>query len=174
MGTVTSAFSGGGVTETAAIRTWSERIALTLLVGHLMLLCCGGRDYVKIHALGPLYVTEAALLGTAVLSWRSVAAVPWDRFTNLVALFVTFGVCWVVVGGLGDTQGPGPKAFSFFVYSAFYFIVRGLARDDHARWRMLHGIALATIGAALIGVAQTRTGTPLFDPSARFEVTTTG
>ena len=60
------------------------------------------------------------------------------------------------------------------MYSGFYFTVRGLARDDDARWRLLHGIALATIGAALVGIAQTRTGAPLFDPGGRLEVTTTG
>ena len=97
-----------------------------------------------------------------------------DRITNLVALFVAFGVCWAVVDGVGDTQGAGAKAFSFFAYSAFYFIVRGLARDDGARWRVLHAIALATIGAALIGVIQSRTGVPLLDPSGRFATTTTG
>jgi O-antigen ligase len=156
------------------MRTRSECIALALLVGHIVLLCCGGRDYVKIRAFGPLYVTEVVLLGVFVLSWRSVVAVPWDRITNLVALFVAFGIFWAVVGGVGDTRGPGAKAFSFFVYSAFYFVVRGLARDDATRWRVLHGIALATIGAALIGIVQTQTGAPLFDPSARFEVTTTG
>jgi len=139
-----------------------------------VLLCCGGRDYAKIHAFGPLYVTDAVLLSAAVLSWRSIAAVPWDLLTNLVALLVAFGVFWAIVGGLGDTQGAGAKAFSFFVYSAFYFIVRGVARDDGARWRVLQGIAVATSAAALIGIFQTRTGAPLFDPSGKFEVTTTG
>jgi hypothetical protein len=156
------------------VRTSSERLALALLIGHLVLLCCAGKHYAKIAVFGPLYVTELCLIVTALLSWRSVAAVPWDRLTNLVALFLAFGVCWAVGGGIGDSQGAGAKAFSFFVYSAFYFIVRGLARDDDARWRVLYGVALATIGAAVIGVIQKRTGVPLFDPSERFEVTTTG
>lgn len=157
-----------------AMRTRAERIAFALLVGHLVLLCCGGTHYAKLYGFGPLYVTEVVLIVTAVLSLRAVAAVPWDRLTNLVTLFVAFGVFWLVVDGVGDPQGAGAKAVSFFAYSAFYFIVRGLARDDEARWRVLRCIALATIGAALIGVVQTRTGVPLFDPSARFEVTTTG
>jgi hypothetical protein len=156
------------------MRTWSQRIALALLVGHLVLLCCGGRDYAKLHAFGPLYVTDAVVLGMAVLSLPSIVAVPWDRITNLVALFVAFGVFWAVVGGIGDTQGAGAKAFSFFVYAVLYFVVRGLARDDDARWLVLRAMALATVGGALIGLAQTQTGVPLFDPSAKFEVTTTG
>ncbi len=139
-----------------------------------MLLCCGGRYYAKIHGFGPLYVTEVVLIAMAALSWRLVAAVPWDRLTNLVALFVAFGVCWAVLGGIGDSAGAGAKAISFFAYAGFYFIVRGLARDDDARWRVLHGIALATIGAALIGVVQTRMGVPLFDSSGKLDVTSTG
>lgn len=167
--------SGEGSIATAAVaRPWNERVALALLIGHLVLLCCGGRAYVKLHAFGPLFVTEAVLLATFALSIRSLVSVPWDRLTNLVVLFVAVGVCWVILSGIGDTRGAGPKAFSFFVYAAFYFIVRGVANDDAARWRVLRGVALATIGATLIGVIQTRTGTPLFDPSSRFEVTTTG
>jgi O-antigen ligase len=156
------------------MRTWSEGVALALLLGHLVLLGCGGASYAKIRAFGPLYVTDVVLLSTAVLGWRSFFTVPWDRLTNLVVLFVAFGVCWVVAGGIGDTRGAGAKVFSFFVYSAFYFIVREIARDDETRWRVLHAIALATVGGALIGIVQTRTGVPLFDPSATFEVTTTG
>jgi hypothetical protein len=158
------------------MRTWSQRAALALIVAHLMLLCCGGRDYAKIHisAFGPLYPTEVVLLCAVLLSWRTVLAVPWDRLTNLVVLFVAFGVCWAIVDGVGDAQGAGAKAFSFFVYSAFYFIVRGVVVDDEARWRVLYSLALATVMGALIGLAQTRTGSPLFDPSGRFEVTTTG
>lgn len=158
------------------MRMWSQRAALSLLVVHLVLLCCGGRDYAKLHipAFGPLYPTEVVLLGAALLSWRAVLAVPWDRLTNLVVLFVGFGLCWAIVDGIGDAQGAGAKAFSLFVYAAFYFIVRGVARDDAARWRVLHSLALAVVGGALIGLAQTRTGAPLFDPSAKFEVTTTG
>jgi hypothetical protein len=150
----------------------TERLAFALLIGHLVLLCVGGRDYAKVHVLGPLYVTEVVLLATAALSWRAIAAVPWDRITNLVALFVAFGACWAVVGGVGDEAGV--KAFSFFVYSLFYFIVRGLARDDAARWRVLHAIAFATIAGALLGIVHVMTGRPVFDPSAHFEVTTTG
>jgi hypothetical protein len=156
------------------MRTWNERVALALLIGHLMLLCSGGANYAKIHAFGPLYVTDVILIATAVLSWRAVAAVPWDRLTNLVALFVAFGVFWAVVGGLGGTDGAGAKAFSFFVYSAFYFIVRGLARDDAARWRVLNGLALPIIAGALIGIIQTRTGVPLFGSEARLGQTSTG
>jgi hypothetical protein len=158
------------------MRMWSQRAALSLIVVHLVLLCCGGRDYAKLHipAFGPLYPTEVVLLGAALLSWRAVLAVPWDRLTNLVVLFVGFGLCWAIVDGIGDAQGAGAKAFSLFVYAAFYFIVRGVARDDAARWRVLHSLALAVVGGALIGLAQTRTGAPLFDPSAKFEVTTTG
>lgn len=156
------------------MRTWSQRAALSLLVVHLTLLCCGARYYAKIHVFGPLYPTEVVLLCAAVLSWRTVLAMPWDRLTNLTVLFVAFGLCWAIEDGIGDADGPGAKAFSFFLYSAFYFIVRGVARDDEARWRVLRSLGLAGIGAALIGLAQTRTGVPLFDPSTKFEVTTTG
>lgn len=155
-------------------RPLSERIALALVLGHLLLLGCGGVLYAKIRAFGPLYVTDAVLLVAAVLCWRSFLRVPWDRFTNRVALFVAFGVCWAVAGGIGDPQGAGAKALSFFVYSVLYFIVREIARDDDTRWRVLHVIALATVGGALIGIVQTRTGVPLFDRSGEFEVTTTG
>ena len=93
------------------MRTWSQRAALSLIVAHLVLLGCGGRDYAKIH-LGPLYPTEVVLLCAVVLSWRAVRAVPWDRLTNLVVLFVAFGLCWALVDGIGDTQGAGAKAFS--------------------------------------------------------------
>jgi hypothetical protein len=158
------------------MRTWSQRAALSLIVAHLVLLCCGGRDYAKLHipAFGPLYPTEVVLLCAVLLSWRAVVAVPWDRLTNLVALFVAFGLFWAGVDGVGDAQGAGAKAFSFFVYSVLYFIVRGVARDDEARWRVLHGLALAAAAGALIGLVQTRMGSPLFEPSGKFEVTTTG
>jgi O-antigen ligase len=119
-------------------------------------------------------VTDVILLSTSVLAWRSFLTVPWDRITNRVALFVAFGVCWAVAGGIGDTQGAGAKAFSFFVYSAFYFVIREIARDDATRRRVLQAIALATVGGAVIGIVQTRMGVPIFDPSATFEVTTTG
>lgn len=149
---------------------------MSLIAVHLLLLCCGGRDYAKLHipAFGPLYPTEVVLLCAALLSWRTVLGVPWDRLTNLVALFVVFGLGWAIIDGVGDAQGAGAKAFSFFVYAAFYFIVRGVARDDEARWRVLHILALAAVAGAVIGLAQTRTGAPLFDPSGRFELTTTG
>lgn len=162
------------VARTPLTPSLSERAAATLLLGHVVLLCCGGQAYAKLHAFGPFFVTDVVLLVTAVLGVRAIAAVPWDRLTNLVALFVAFGVCWAVVGGVGDLRGAGAKALSFFVYAAFYFIVRGLVRDDDARWRLLHGIALTAIAGALLGIAQTRAGAPLLDPSARFEVTTTG
>jgi hypothetical protein len=156
------------------MRSWNERIALALLIAHLVLLGCGAADYAKIHVLGPLMATEVVLLATSVLGLRSLIAVPWDRLTNLVVLFVAFGVFWAVMGGVGDFEGPGVKAFSFFVYAGFYFVVRALARTDAARWRVLQSIAVATIGAAVIGLIQTQTGVPFFNPSGHFEVTTTG
>ena len=68
---------GGGGTALVR-RSLNERAALVLLGAHLVLLCCGARDYAKIHVFGPLYPTEVVLLCTVVLSPRSLVSVPWE------------------------------------------------------------------------------------------------
>jgi len=150
------------------------RRALALLIAHVALVCMFGQYYAKLEL--PLYPTELVLGALVVMGAGAVWAVPWDAITRRVALFVAIGVGFAVVYGV--PSGAGVKAFSFFVYAAFYWVVRGVATTDRARWQLLDAIALACVVAAALGLWQMTTGEPIVDTDkfgARgFEETSTG
>jgi hypothetical protein len=140
-------------------------LALNIITLHIALVAALGQHYVKIQLpFGTkVYVTELALGLAMVFGWRGVTRVPWDRLTKLIAVFLIIGTGWALVGGLGDS-GAGIKAFSFFVYAGFYFVIRGNATTDEDRYRILRAIVLASFVGAAIGVVQMQTGTLLLAP----------
>jgi hypothetical protein len=98
--------------------------------------------------------------------------------TKLVLAFVGLGTLWFALGGIGDFHAAGTKAFSFFMYSILYFVVRGIAVTDEARWRVLRIFCGAAIAGAMIGTWQVYSGAPLFGGvegyASGFEETSTG
>ncbi len=155
--------------------TGARRLALWIVVAHVGLAAAFGQHYAKLD-LG-LYPTDIALIAATLLGLGAVFAVPRDAITRNIGWFVAIGCLWALMGGLGSS-GVGPKAFSFFVYSAFYFVVRGTATTDRERWHVLQVIALASVVGAGLGLWQMRTGTPMFDSERLdafgFEETSTG
>lgn len=149
--------------------------AVTLLTLHVVLLSVLGQHYAKARLpLGAdLYITEVLLVTILASGLRGVLSVPWDRITRAVVAFVAVGTAWVALSGLGAT-GAGMKAFSFFVYSGFYFVVRGSLTTDKDRWKLLHRLVLASIPGALIGLWQMKTGGSLFGAAEAFHTTSTG
>lgn len=154
-------------------RSSGERLALSLLVLHIGMLGALGRYYAKVQIpLGvTVYPTDLVAILCAVLSFRSLVGVPWDALTKWIIVFCSIGGGWVLIGGF-DSTGAGTKAFSFFVYSLFYFIVRGLAQTDDDRWRILRAIGAGTVVAATIGLWQMSTGEAVFDPEDLIETST--
>ena len=146
-------------------RTAHPRV-FAILVAHLVLLCAFGQNYAKLDVV--LYPTELVLGALLVFGIGAVRSVPWDPITRGVALFVAFGIGFVVLCGAPD--GAGLKAFSFFVYAGFYWVVRGVATSDRARWQLLDAIALACVFAAALGMWQMTTGTLLIEPDKHGEL----
>lgn len=151
-----------------------HRGVFAILVAHLVLVSAFGQYYAKLELL--LYPTELVLAALLVFGIGAVRSVPWDAITRRVALFVAIGIGFVVVHGMPTDAGV--KAFSFFVYAGFYWVVRGVATTDRARWQLLDAIALACIVAAGIGLWQMSTGTPIVETDKHgplgFEETSTG
>lgn len=145
-----------------------------LLLAHLAVLCVFGQNYAKLE-LG-LYPTELVLGALLVFGTGAVRGVGWDPLTRRVAWFVGFGIAFAVL--LGFPSGAGVKAFSFFVYAGFYWIVRGVATTDRARWAVLDTLAIACVFAAGLGLWQMTTGTPIVESDRlgglAFEETSTG
>lgn len=153
----------------------TAQLASFLLLTHALLVTSFGQAYAKYSIpIGglPLYPTDLVLLISSLAVAPRLLAVPSDRFTKIVIAFVLLGTFWVAIGGLGGMSGAGAKAFSFFVYSLFYFLVRAVATSASERWRVLRIIGLASFVATSIGVWQMQSGTPLLTPT--FEATTTG
>lgn len=159
---------------TVAPREAAHRAVFAILIAHLMLICAFGQYYAKLDL--PLYPTELVLGALLVFGLGAVRSVPWDAITRSTALFVGFGIGFVLLFGVPTEAGM--KAFSFFVYAGFYWVVRGVATTDRARWQLLDAISLACVVAAGLGLWQMKTGSPVVetDPSAAFgfEVTSTG
>lgn len=151
-----------------------HRALFGLLVAHLAVLCMLGQWYAKLE-LG-IYPTELVLGALLVFGMTAVRAVGWDAVTRRVAWFVAYGIGFAAL--FGFPSGAGVKAFSFFVYAGFYWIVRGVATTDRARWRLFDAIALACVVAAGLGIWQMTTGTPIVDTDKfgqlGFEETSTG
>src|SRR5690606_11203426 len=91
-----------------------------------------------------LYTTEFVLGLLLVLDPHFHRRVTWDRLAKVVVLFVFLAVLWLIYGGI-DLAGAGPKAFSFFVYSLFFFIIRAAATTEDDRWRILAIFAWTSI-----------------------------
>ena len=151
-----------------------HRPAFALLVAHVALVCMFGQYYAKLDL--ALYPTEIVLGALLLLGVVAVWSVPRDAITRRVTLFVAVGVGFVVLYGV--PTGAGVKAFSFFVYAGFYWVVRGVATTDRARWQLLDAIALASVVAAALGLWQMTTGAPLVETDKfgqlGFEETSTG
>jgi O-antigen ligase len=151
-----------------------HRSLFAILVVHLALVCALGQHYSKLD-LG-LYPTEIVLGVLVVFGIGAIRSVAWDAITRRVALFVGVGLGFVVLYGL--PTGAGAKAFSFFVYAGFYWLVRGLATTDRARWQLLDAIPLACVFAAGLGIWEMKTGSPVVETegfgAAGFEETSTG
>jgi O-antigen ligase len=146
-----------------------------VVVLHVLATACLGQLYAKLKlplGVAELFPTELALVACVLVGGGAMRRVRWDRYTKLVAAFVALGVGWVIVDGLGGMDGAGAKAFSFFVYAGFFFAVRAAFRTDDERWMLLRVIAGASVVAALLGLWQMETSTPLL--STFFEETTTG
>lgn len=151
--------------------------ALSVLVIHIFLVCALGQFYAKVPtpiAGLPTYPTELAILAMALLALGALSQVRWDALTKLVVAFLATGAFWAVIGGLGPIEGAGVKAFSFFVYSTIYFIIRATARTRKSRLRILHAIAVAAVFGALLGLWQLHTGSVVLDANADFVETSTG
>jgi O-antigen ligase len=151
-----------------------HRGVFAILVAHLVLICTFGQYYAKLDLL--LYPTELVLGVLLLFGIGAVWSVPWDAITRRVALFVALGIGFVVLYGV--PTGAGVKAFSFFVYAGFYWVVRGVATTDRARWQLLDAIALACVVAAGLGLWQMSTGSPIVETDKYgqlgFEETSTG
>jgi hypothetical protein len=158
----------------AAAPSPTDRRVFALLLAHLALLCMFGQYYAKLD-LG-LYPTEIVLGALLVFGIAAVRSVAWDAISRRVALFVACGLGFIAVSGF--PTGAGVKAFSFFVYAGFYWVVRGVATTDRARWQLLDAIALACVVATGLGIWQMTTGTPIVETDKfgdlGFEETSTG
>lgn len=157
-----------------AVPRAGDRRVFAILIAHVALVCAFGQNYAKLDL--PLYPTELVLGTLLVLGIGVIRTVPWDAITRAVVLFVGFGLGFVALYGV--PTGAGVKAFSFFVYASFYWLVRGAATTDRARWQLLDAIALACIVAAGLGIWQMTTGSPIVDTDKHgqlgFEETSTG
>lgn len=151
-----------------------HRGVFALLLAHLMLVCTFGQYYAKLDL--PLYPTEIVLAALLLFGIAAARSVPWDPITRRVALFVACGIGFVLLRGV--PTGAGVKAFSFFVYAGFYWVVRGVATTDRRRWQLLDAIALACVVAAGMGMWEMSTGSPLVETDRYgqlgFEETSTG
>lgn len=151
-----------------------HRHVFAILVAHVVLLCTFGQYYAKLDL--ALYPTEIVLGALLLFGIGAVSSVAWDAITRRVALFVALGIGFVVLYGM--PTGAGVKAFSFFVYAGFYWVVRGVATTDRARWQLLDAIALGCVIAAALGLWQMTTGSPLVETDKYgllgFEETSTG
>lgn len=130
-------------------------LALTILSAHVLLVAAFGGYYAKLKVpLGgvELYPTELVVAACVLLGAGSITTLRMDRITRLVIAFLAIGVGWVVIGGLGGLQGAGAKAFSFFVYSIFYFVIRAQARTEEDRWRVLNLFAIASFAGVALGL----------------------
>ena len=153
----------------------TRNFSIRLLAVHLFVLACFGQYYAKLRILDdtPLFPTDLVLLFGFMASLGALARMKWDRLSKLVLGFVAVGVAWAAYTGLGPIDGPGPKAFSFFVYAGFYFIIRATAPPDDALWRLLQTFVVAAVIAVVIGLLQMHNGAPMFG-DGEFETTTTG
>lgn len=153
----------------------TRSFSIRLLVVHLFVLACFGQYYAKLRILdgAPLFTTDLVLLVGLVASFGALTRTKWDLFSKLVLAFVLVGVAWAAYTGLGPMDGAGPKAFSFFVYAGFYFIIRAAAPSDESLWRLLQVFAIAAAIAVVIGFLQMQRGAPIFG-DGDFEITTTG
>ena len=153
----------------------TRSFSIRLLVVHLFVLGCFGQYYAKVRILGgaPLFTTDLVLLVGLVASFGALTRMTWDLFSKLVLAFLLVGVAWAAYTGLGPMDGAGPKAFSFFVYAGFYFIIRAAAPSDESLWRLLRVFAMAAAIAVVIGFLQMQRGAPMFG-EGDFEITTTG
>ena len=152
----------------------ADRRLFALIIAHLALICMFGQYYAKLDL--TLYPTEIVLGLLVLFGTGAIRAVPWDAITRRVALFVGVGIGFAAP--FGFPSGAGVKAFSFFVYAGFYWIVRGVATTDRARWQILDTISVACVVAAGLGIWQMTTGTPIVDTDRfgqlGFEETSTG
>jgi O-antigen ligase len=153
----------------------TRSFSIRLLVVHLFVLGCFGKYYARLRILGgaPLFTTDLVLLVGLVASFGALTRMTWDLFSKLVLAFLLVGVAWAAYTGLGPMDGAGPKAFSFFVYAGFYFIIRAAAPSDESLWRLLRVFAMAAAIAVVIGFLQMQRGAPMFG-EGDFEITTTG
>ena len=153
----------------------TRSFSIRLLVAHLFVLACFGQHYAKLRILdgAPLFTTDLVLLVGLVASFGALTRTKWDLLSKLVLAFVLVGVAWAASTGLGPIDGVGPKAFSFFVYAGFYFIIRAAAPPDEALWRLLRVFAMAAAIAVVIGFLQMQSGAPMFG-DGDVETTTTG
>ncbi|MBV8757228.1 MAG: O-antigen ligase family protein [Deltaproteobacteria bacterium] len=126
--------------------------ALTVLSAHVLLVAALGGYYAKLKLPIGLYPTEVVVIACAIFGLSSIADLRLDRMSRLVVAFVAIGTAWVVIGGLGGMQGAGAKAFSFFVYSIFYFVIRAQARSEEARRFILNLFAIAAFGGVALGL----------------------
>jgi len=87
---------------------------------------------------------------------------------------LVIGSLWFAATGPGQTLA-GMKAFSFFVYAGFYFVLRGTVVTDEDRWRVLRIIASASLVGAAIGIWKTQYGSvPFLTDGADIMQTSTG
>lgn len=152
-----------------------SRLVRRMVAAHVLIVCIFGQAYAKIPLdLGgvSLFPTEILIVLTCIAAMPLLRDVPRDVYTIRTAAFVALGVAWILTAGVGPASGAGVKAFSFFVYSALYFVVRASVVTDELRWRLLYCCCVAAPCAVAIGAWQMRTGAPVF--TSAFEETTTG
>ncbi len=93
-----------------------------------------------------IYVTEIALGLALLFGAGALRGRPWDRLDRLLVLLLGLAAVWLVAGG---SNPAGLKAFSFFIYAGFFFLVRALVVTEDDR-RVLTGVVA---GGALVGAA---------------------
>lgn len=154
-------------------RPTSGGLSIAVLFVHCLLVCCFGQAYAKLKVPGtPLFTTEVVLALSVISGTAAIRSVPWDGFTKATSAFVALGALWVAISGLGGFDSAGTKAFSFFAYSGFYFVVRGGVATDADRWRFVQVFGIAAFVGVALGLFQMQSGTPLL--TTVFEETTTG
>lgn len=158
----------------AAPLTPQERVALGFLVTHTFLTCAIGSAYAKIRIPGlGVYVTEAVLGIVVLLGFRTFLRIPRDLLTRLMLALTGIAFAWVLLAGVGPSNGAGAKALSFFAYASLYLFLRPVATEAIGE-RFFRAICIASICNAVLGGWQALSGSPLWDTAGDFEVTTTG
>jgi O-antigen ligase len=144
--------------EPVTTRGRADRLpaALWLVSAHVLGVASLGGYYAKIKVpVGgvELYPTELVLLLSLVLAASAMRSFVWDNITKVVIAFVALGSAWILVGGVGgDLRTAGAKAYSFFVYSGFYFVIRACACTHERRMRLLRVFAIAAFAGVALGV----------------------